>query len=200
MYGGYMSKKEAYSIPRSMDITDEERNVAREALSKLNAFLKKLWSAQQHTERLMNVFGNNPEIQPDQLFKVRHLLRQFQKEVREHYSQLIPMFSDALESLDPLASDTETGSIKEILLDATQQLSQIVESFMETLDDFNAPDQIQRMKVLFQKGQQLAKSIESIVEGRLRDHFEKNIFRRKKIGRVRAAIKRRARLIKMMRI
>jgi hypothetical protein len=131
---------------------------------------------------------------------VRQHLRKFQREVRETYSRLIPEFSAALQSLDPFSKDTETANIREALLDAMQQMSEIVESFMETLDDFNAPDQVQRMNVLHQKSKQLAQSIEGVVEGRLRDHFEKNVLRRKRVGKLRTRIMRRARLIRMLEV
>lgn len=192
--------KNSYMTPRSVDISSEEREQARRALSTFDRFLEALWRAQQRTERLMNVLGKVPDVQPEQLFKVRQHLRKFQCEVRETYSQLIPQFSNALQTLDPFAKDTETANIREALLDAMQQLSEIVESFLEALDDFNAPDQVQRMNVLYQKAQQLTQSIEAVVEGRLHEHFEKDVIRRKRIGELRVHMIRRARLVKMLEV
>jgi hypothetical protein len=186
--------------PRSVDITQEERDLAKKALGMFGTFTEALWRAQQRTERLMNVLGKVPDVQPEQLFKVRQHLRKFQREVRETYSRLIPEFSAALQSLEPFSKDTETANIREALLDGMQQLSEIIESFMEALDDFNAPDQVQRMTVLNQKAKQLAQSVESVVEGRLRDHFEKNVLRRKRVGELRTRIMRRARLVRMLEV
>lgn len=192
--------KTAYMTPRSVDISQEERDQARQALNVFGVFTDALWRAQQRTERLMNVLSKVPDVQPEQLFKVRQHLRKFQREVRETYSKLIPDFSAALQSLDPFSKDTETSNIREALLDAMQQMSEIVESFMEALDDFNAPDQVQRMNVLHQKSKQLAQSIEGVVEGRLRDHFEKNVLRRKRVGELKTHIMRRARLVRMLEV
>lgn len=190
--------KNSYMTPRSVDISSEERDQARHALKTFDHFMEALWRAQQRTERLMNVLGKVPDVQPEQLFKVRQHLRKFQREVRETYSHLIPQFSAALQTLDPFSKDTETANIREALLDAVQQLSEIVESFLEALDDFNAPDQVQRMNVLYQKAKQLTQSIEAVVEGRLHEHFEKDVLRRKRVGALKATIMRRARLIRML--
>jgi hypothetical protein len=192
--------KTAYMTPRSVDITPEERELAKKALGMFEAFTASLWRAQQRTERLMNVFGKVPDIQPEQLFKVRQHLRKFQREIRTTYSQLIPEFSAALQSLEPFAKDTETANIREALLDAMQQLSEIVEAFMEAIEDFNAPDQVQRMNVLNQKAQQLTQSLDTVIDDRLRDHFEKNILRRKRIGDLKIRIMRRARLVRMLEV
>lgn len=193
-------EKNAYMTPRSVDVSDEERQQARRALRAFDEFLASLWRAQQRTERLMNVLGKAPDVQPEQLFKVRHHLRQFQREVRQTYSSLIPEFSEALQRLDPFSKDTETANIRSALLDAMQQLSEIVESFLEALEDFNAPNQVQRLNVLHQKAQQLAQSIEAVVEGRLHDHFERDILRRKRLAALRTGIRRRARLVRMLEV
>lgn len=190
--------KNSYMTPRSVDISPEEREQARHALNTFDRFLEALWRAQQRTERLMNVLSKAPDVQTEQLFRVRQHLRKFQREVRETYSRLIPQFSNALQTLDPFAKDTETANIREALLDAMQQLSEIVESFLEALDDFNAPDQVQRMNVLYQKAQQLTQSIEAVVEGRLHEHFERDVLRRRRVGTLKASIMRRARLIRML--
>jgi len=190
----------AWQTPRSVPFSEEEKQAARVAMSKLAGFLRRLWAAQQHSERLMDVLGKTPDTPPEQLFAIRHLIRRFRDEVRQHFTALLPVFSDAITALDPFAKDTDTGHIREGLIDTMQQLSEIVESYMETFEDFNAPDQIQRLKALFQKVKQISQGIESVVEGRLREHFEKNILRRQKITELRTGIRRRARLIAMLEV
>lgn len=190
--------KFSWLTPRSVPFSDEEKQEARLAMTKLGEFLKQLWAAQQHSERLMDVLNKSPDVPSEQLFSIRHLIRRFRDEVRQHFVQLIPSFSAAITTLNPFIKDTETSSIRETLIDAVQQLSEVVETYMETFEDFNAPDQIQRLKSLFQKIKQLSQGIESIVETRLRDHFEKNILRRQKISDLQNGIRRRARLISML--
>ena len=185
--------------PRTQPISDTERQIARQALSQLLLFLKGLWAAQQHSETLMDKLAKVPEVAPEKLFEIRHLLRKFQSEVRDHYARLIPVFSGAVQSLNALSKDTETGQMRDGLVDAVQQLSRMVESYMETFDDFGASDQIQRMKTLFQKIKQVSRSIENVIDGRLRDHFERNIIGGgRKVSWLTAGIRRRARLIEML--
>lgn len=190
----------AWQTPRSVPFSEEEKEAARAAMSKLGGFLRKLWAAQQHSERFMDVLGKSPDTPPEQLFSIRHLIRRFRDEVRQHYTALLPAFSEAIATLNPFLKDTDTGLMRESLIDAMQQLSEVVETYMETFEDFNAPDQIQRLKTLFEKIKQLSQGIESVIEGRLRDHFEKNILRRQKLSALRADIRRRARLIAMLEV
>ncbi len=191
-------QRAAWLTPRSVPFSEQEKQEARVALAKLGGFLKQLWAAQQHSERLMDVLNKAPDTPPEQLFSIRHLIRKFRDEVRQHFAGLVPTFSTAISTLDPFKKDTDTAAIREGLIDAMQQLSEVVESYMETFEDFNAPDQVQRLKALFQKVKQLAQSIEAVIEGRLRDHFEKDILNRQKIGELHDGIRRRARLIAML--
>jgi hypothetical protein len=193
-------RRESWQTPRSVPFSEEEKQAARASMLQLGGFLRQLWAAQQHSERLMDVLNKSPNTPTEQLFSIRHLIRRFRDEVRQHFTALLPAFSNAITTLNPFVKDTETGRIRESLIDAMQQLSEVAETYMETFEDFNAPDQIQRLQALFQKIQQLSQGIESVIEGRLRDHFEKNILRRQQISELRAGIRRRARLIAMLEV
>jgi len=193
-------RREAWQTPRSVPFSEDEKQAARTAMTKLSGFLRRLWAAQQHSERLIDVLNKSPDTPPEQLFSIRHLIRRFRDEVRQHFTALLPAFSEAISTLDPFVKDTDTGRMRESLIDAMQQLSEVVETYLETFEDFNAPDQVQRLKTLFQKVKQLSQGVEAVVEGRLRDHFEKNILRRQKISDMRAGIRRRARLIAMLEV
>jgi hypothetical protein len=192
--------REAWQTPRSVPFSEEEKQAARTAMLKLGGFLRRLWAVQQHSERLMDVLNKTPETSPEKLFSIRHMIRRFRDEVRQHFTALLPVFSEAIETLNPFLKDTDTGRIYESLIDAMQQLSEVAENYMEAFEDFGASDQIQRLKASFQKIQQLSQGIESVIEGRLHDHFEKNILRRHKISELRFGIQRRARLIAMWEI
>jgi len=190
----------AWLTPRSVPFSDEEKQSARNALSKLNEFLAQLWATIQHSERVMDQL-KDPNMPSGQLFQIRHLIRRFRDEVRQHFAKLIQNFGSCVESLNPFSKDVETNRMKDHLLDDMSQLSQFVELFLETLEDFNSPDQIKRLNDVFLKIKQLAQSIEIVIKGRLRDHFEKNILNRQKVGTIeelRGAIRRRARLIAML--
>lgn len=192
--------RRSWQTPRSVPFSDEEKQAARVAMSQLGGFLKLLWVAQQHSERMMDVLNKAPDTPSEQLFSIRHLIRRFRDEVRQHFASLVPAFSNAIAYLNPFLKDTETGRLREGLIDDMNQLSEVVENYLEAFEDFNSPDQIQRLKSMFQKIKQLSQGIESTIEGRLRDHFEKNILRRQKISELRNGMRRRARLIAMLEV
>lgn len=194
------STKTAQYTPRSIEISEEERQGARDAIKQFDSFLKVLWEAQQHNERLSNVLEKTPGASPESLFSVRHLLRRFQKEVRSAYTKAIPSFNEALKSLEPFGKDTETVKIKENLMDAMRELSEVVEAYLETFEDFNAPDQVQRLVARSKRIEELSTSIQSVIEGQLKTHLQKDILQRTaaRLERIRSGSLRRFRLIRMI--
>lgn len=205
-----MSYTIAKLTQRSIEISDKERKYARDSINAFEKFLKQLWAARQHDQRLVNVLQKNKESDPTDLFEIRHLLRRFQKEVKNRYTQLIFDFAGKKDSdqkritegyihkLIPLEKDTITRGIKDALQDAVQQLTEFIEEFLEAFEDFNNPDQIKKIVSTSQKADKIFRSIENVIERQLRPHFEKNILTQKKISEIRGGIKKRARLINML--
>jgi len=195
---------------RASEISEEEKQAAKEVLKAFKVFLHALWSARQHDERLINVFEKNEGADTAALFEIRHLLRRFQKEVKDKYTKLIFMFAGKKDEnmelvekglihlLQPLEKDTKTRQIKSALQDAMQQLSEFVEEFLELFEDFNSKDQIKNIISVSKESEKIMQSIENIIEKQMRPHFEKNILGAKKIGSIRGRIRRRARLIEML--
>jgi len=203
-------KKLALSVQRTIEISEEELNSARNAIRAFDKFLKQLWSARQHDQRLVNVLKENKDANPEDLFKIRHLLRRFQKEVKDRYTNLIVDFAGKknekmqnisegyIHTLRDLEKDTKTRKIKNTLQDAIQQLTEFLEEFLEAFEDFNNPDQIKTIIGTSNKVDSLAQSIENIVDTQLKPHLEKNVLRRKRVGEIRGNIVKRARIIKIL--
>lgn len=202
-------KTYANTSQRSSEVSEAEREAAKTAMKGLKKFIKQLWAARQHDQRLVNVLEKNPNTDPSQLFEQRHLLRKFQQEVRARYVALIFAFagqkdangnitSGVLHLLRPLEKDTKTRQIKAALQDAMQQFTQFMEEFLEAFEDFNDKDQINKIVTTSQKADALFQSIENIIEKQLIPHFERNIMKRHRISSIQNQIKKRARLIKIL--
>lgn len=196
----------ARNVQRSFEITNEERNAARKVIDVFNKFLKQLWAARQHDQRLINVLKKNKDTDPTALFGIRHLLRRFQREVKQRYTNLIVDFAGKkdikhdviskgyIHTLIPLEKDTITRNIKTILQDAMQQLTEFLEEFLEAFEDFNDPDQITKIIMTSSKVDQIAQSIENIIDSQLKPHFERNILKAKHL----ASIRNRISIIKLL--
>lgn len=194
----------------AMDITDEERNAARESIKALEKFLKELWAARQKDKVLVNVLEKNKDVDSKSLFEIRHLLRRFQKEVKDRYVNLIFNFAGKkddnfqvvsegyIHKLIPLEKDTVTRQMKEGLQDSMQQLAELIEEFIDEFENFDDPEQINKIVNVSQKVDQMVKSVENVVNSQLKPHFEKNILKRRKVSEIRRHIIKRARLIKML--
>jgi len=205
-----MVQKLANLPQRSSEISPEEKDAAKKVLQAFKKFLRLLWAAKQHDDRLINVFEKNENADSAALFEIRHLLRRYQKDGKDRYTKLIVMFAGQKDEnmeliekgiihlLQPLEKDTTTRQIKTALQDAMQQLAEFVEEFLELFEDFNNKDQIKNIINVAKKSEKIIQSIENTIEKQMRPHFEKNILGPRKISSIRSRIRRRARLITML--
>jgi len=205
-----MTEKLARQSQRTFEISDVERKAAKQALRAFKQFMEKLWAARQSDKRLVDVLEKNQDADPSQLFEIRHLLRKFQKEVKERYTALVFLFAGkkdengnsaedgVIHSLDPLEKDTVTRQIKGTLQDAMQELTEFIEEFLEGFENFNDKDQIKQILDASKKSDQLTQSIEVIINRQLRPHFERNVLKRNRMAAAVRRIHRRARLVEMM--
>lgn len=196
------------ALQRSSEVTEEERQAAKKAIEGFQAFLKQFWAARQQDKRLLNSLEKNPDTNPEKLFEIRHLLRRFQQEVKDRYTQLIFAFAGRKEDnqiipgvlhlLKLLEKDTKTRQIKTTLQDAMQQFTQFMEEFLESFEDFNSKDQVKEILLTSQKADAIYESIENIINRQLIPHFERNVLKRQNFANLRGKIIRRARLIRML--
>ena len=194
---------------RSSKISPEERDAARRSINAFSELLSRLDGARSRDLQVVSVLQKNQDASPNDLFKIRHLLRKFQEEVRDRYTKIIIAFAGKknkdmksvtegyIHNLIPLEHDTITREIKENLLDAMQQLTEFVEEFLGLFNDFNNPDQIKNIISTSKKEDTIIQSIKNVVEKQLKLHFEKNILRNK-ISDLRGGIIKRARIIRLL--
>lgn len=198
-------------VQLSLDITDEERRAARDAIKSLDRFLRELWAARQNDKKLINVLKKNQSnVDQSSLFEIRHLLRRFQKEVKDRYVQLIFNFAGKkddnfnilsegyIHTLALLEKDTITRQMKSSLQDAMQQLTEFIQDFIETFEDFNDPEQVNKILKLSNSIDEVVRNIENIIDTQIKVHFERNIIKRKRAQEIQKDIIKRSRLIKML--
>ena len=63
----------------SLEVTDEERRAARDAIKALDTFLRSLENTRRQDKKLIIVLKQNTDVDPKSLFEIRHLLRRYQK-------------------------------------------------------------------------------------------------------------------------
>lgn len=206
-----MGKKIAQ--PRSSEISEEERQAALTAINGFDKLLRQLKAARIKDHDVVDVLKKNKGADSNELFEIRHLLRDFQRDVKNRYTQIIFDFAGKKDEnmqavtkgyihlLQPLEKDTTTRQIKNSLQDAMQQLTEFLEEFMETFEKFGSPEQITEILTTSDKADKIVQSIENIVDKQLKTHFQKNILKRKTvISGVRGNIRKRARLVRLLEV
>ena len=176
-------------VLRTHKISDETKREAKTVLDKLKEFVRMLWAAKQHDNRLVDVLKKNQNVDSSALYEIRHLLRRFQKEVKDQYTKIIVIFAGKkndkfelvtegiIHLLQPFEQDTTIKQYKSTLQDAVQQLTEFIEEFLETFEDFNSPDQIKNIIHTSEKADSIIQSIENIIEKQFSTYFEKNILK-----------------------
>jgi len=202
---------EKFAQSRSSEISEEERQAALAAMAAFDKLLKQLKAARAKDQDVVDVLKENKEASPRDLFKIRHLLRDFQKDVKDQYTRIILDFAGQKDAnmqtmtkgyihlLQPLEKDTATRQLKAALQDAMQQLTEFLEEFLESFEHFGSPEQITDILTSSQKADKIIQSIENIVDKQLKPHFQKNILVRKTVvSSMRGNIKKRARLVRLL--
>ena len=194
----------------SLEVTDEERRAARDAIKALDTFLRSLENTRRQDKKLIIVLKQNTDVDPKSLFEIRHLLRRYQKEVKDRYVKLILDFAGKrddnfqvvsqgyIHSLQPLEKDTITRNMKAALQDSAQQLTELAEEFIELFESFDDPDQVKNILRINDSIDLITSSIQNIIDNQIKPHFEKNVIKRKNAGDVKRNMLKRARLIKML--
>lgn len=203
-------KQAEQPLLRSYEISDAEKEAARNVIRVFDKFLRELWAARQHDARLVNVLKTNQNASTQDLFGIRHLLRRFQREVKDRYTKLIIDFAGQKDEegkeiskgyihfIKPLEKDTTTRQIKSALQDGMQQMTEFLEEFIEAFEDFGDQEQVSKIISTSDKADKIVTSIENIIDKQLKTHFRKNILNQKKAKSIRGHIIRRARLVKLM--
>jgi hypothetical protein len=194
----------------SLEITDEERRAARDSIKALDTFLRELENTRRQDKKLIMVLKQNSNVDSQSLFEIRHLLRKYQREVKDRYIQLILNFAGKrddnfqvvskgyIHSLQPLEKDTITRNMKAALQDSVQQLTEFAEEFIELFENFNDQEQVKNILRVNGDIDLITSSIENIIDNQIKPHFEKNVIKRKNAGEIKRSILKRSRLIKMM--
>lgn len=197
------------SQQRSSTISNEERDAAQKTIHAFDELVKRLKGARNRDKEVVNVLKQNQEANPNDLFKIRHLLRKFQEETKERYTSIIIAFAGKkdkslkgitegyIHNFKLLEKDTAVREIKQAIQDAMQQLVEFMEEFLSAFEHFGNPDQIKEIINTSQKADALVQSIENVVEKQMKPHFEKNILRTK-VGELRGQVLRRVRIAKLL--
>jgi hypothetical protein len=191
-------------------ISPEERDAAKKSINSFNELLRRLKGARNADKTVINILEKNKDADPSELFKIRHLLRRFQNEVKERYTSIIIAFAGKkndkmqtvtkgyIHNLEPLLKDTMLREIKITISDSMQQLTEFMEEFLSEFEKFNNPNQITEIIRISSKADAIISSIENIIEKQLTPYLQKNVLQQKVVTEFRGQIIKRAWIIKLL--
>jgi hypothetical protein len=197
------------ALQRSSEISEEEKQAAKDAIKAFDTFVKKLNGIRKHDKRLVDLLEQDEILESKSLYDIRHLLRRFQKEVKQRYAEVIVDFAGQrtggndisegyIHTLNLLKRDTITNNIKIALQDAFQTLTEFAEEFIDSFENFHDKDQIKQIVNSSSKIEQIVQTIENIIDTQLKPHFEKNILIKNKFANNLSSISRRKRMLKIL--
>ena len=197
------------ALQRSSEISEEEKQAAKDAIKAFDTFVKKLNGIRKHDKRLVDLLEQDETLESKSLYDIRHLLRRFQKEVKQRYAEVIVDFAGQrtggndisegyIHTLNLLKRDTITNNIKIALQDAFQTLTEFAEEFIDSFENFHDKDQIKQIVNSSSKIEQIVQTIENIIDTQLKPHFEKNILIKNKFANNLSSISRRKRMLKIL--
>ena len=200
-------KKTALNIRITYDVTEEEKEAARKAISMFESFMSELKKSRDEDKRFVDILQDLSDLKPEDLFEIRHLIRRFQKDIQARYTKVVFLFSGqkdedfksitngAIQSLSILSTDGKIESIKDALLDSFGQLVQFIEEFIGSLDDFEDNEQTQNIIYISKKADKIVYSLENLIDRDLKPYLEKNILRKKSLASIQQGQRRRLRFL-----
>lgn len=135
-----MIRKLAYNIEMSFDISDEEKNIAKSAMKKLEVLISKIQISSEHLDIMYLPFKKSPDVPSEALVEKRGLINRFKQAVKKNYFNIKDITMKTIEDLDHFSSGTNAMEVIGTLKNSVGSLEDGVELLLKKLDEFESDD------------------------------------------------------------
>lgn len=126
-------KKQAYSTQTTFDISDEEKQIASQAINIFNEVIGLLQKSLDHLDIIYDPFYKYQNLQSNEVIEYRVALRRYRDKIRENFQEVLGKTHKAVVLMGEFSSDTKTR--------------ELLTSFMEEMDDIK--DQVNYLLQVF---------------------------------------------------
>lgn len=167
--------KNAYSIQMSYQITDDEKHKAERTILFFNHANRILTAASDHLNIMKTPFKDDPEVSPEEIMKIRAALRRFRDKAVENFSDFKLASFKGIRTIQQFSSDTQTIKIIKSFVSEVDELESKLKKFVNLFKDLKDKEFAKNIVSSIEDIQKQCKSIEEIIEERVKNHIKSNI-------------------------
>lgn len=164
-----------YAVQLSYDVSDEEKQMAEQALLCLDHAMKLLRKATDHLDIMSVPFKDNPDVKTEEVVKYRAALRRYRDKVIENFNNFKAGAFKCIRALDPFSSDTQTSKLVRTFISTIDSIEDQVNSMSELFDNLESKTFVADLNTALDEIHKLCKELEEIMDDRIRGHIKSNI-------------------------
>lgn len=188
----------AGSGPRMvLNITDQERAVAKEAKKEFGEHLKRLEKALRTITDLRDAIAEQRPSKEDLKGKYRGKLLRYKRKVQKVFNDFLLPLKESLEKLSEI-SDPDMIKLREIIIAEVGELSDGAEAIIDLLEEVDRDGFTKSLEGLAQQMEKRQRSIVDVIENQLFNHIDHDILGRMRVSEMQFRIRKRARIIRQL--
>jgi regulator of sigma D len=182
-----------------LDVTDEERSIAKEVKNDFKEILRKMDQAIIVILDLRDAVIEERPSREDLKNKYKGRLLRYRRKIKEVFNIFLIELKYGLEKLSKI-SDPDMIRLREILISEVDELSSGVEAIFDLLNEVDRESFTKTLEQISAQMEKRKKSITDAIDSQLFSHIDQDILGRMKISvkDMRFRIRKRARIIKQL--
>lgn len=170
-----ISKLKAYAASMSYEVPDSEKEQAEKTLMGLDILIKKLKTCDDHLDLIYQPFKNNPNITPEQTYKVRASLRRYRDKVADNFNIFKRVAFRCFVLIQPFSSDTQIVKFNKSFVLAIGDIEKQVNRFIELFSNLESKDFAATIVKSVENIKKETAQLDQIIEDRIKPYIENNI-------------------------
>lgn len=191
-------KKKSYNGPSFvLDVSDTERQVAKELKQEFKQILKKLDVALDSVIDIKDAIVKQRPTQEELKDRYKGRLLRYRRRIRSLFNDFLQSVKLSLEKMAKI-SDAETIRLREIIIAEIEEMSDGVEAVLDLFDEVHKDGFTASLEGITSQMQKRQSSINDVIDDRLFNHLDHDILGRMKISQLRLRINKRKRIMTQM--
>lgn len=170
-----MITKLANTLEMSFKVPESEKNIAHQAIERLQSVLNFLSIAKEHLDLIYSPFQKVQSLSIEIINKYKGKLNRFKQKVKENYKEVKQHSFYSLEKLNYFSIDTHCIELISSFKDSMSDLEKAVIKLLECLDDYNSNNYRDKIIIAIDNIRKESSQLEQLIRDRIINHLEENI-------------------------
>jgi len=180
-----------------LEITNNERTIAKEIKSNFKKILKKMNIAVQTIIDLKNAISDERPSKDNLKNKYHGRLLRYRLKIKKAFNEFLTMTKSSLEELAKI-SDPDMIRLREIIIAEIGELSDGAEAVLDLLNETDKSGFTKTLDKLTSQMEKRQVSIKDVIDSQLTNHIDHDILGKMKISEIKFRIQKRSRIIKQI--